>query len=117
LNLSRLNKLRKILNKFLLFVFFIFTVSDLIEMHLKVIYKIDLYAHFPISKTGCSQKVKGGKVKTKDFHSSPDLSFYLTKSTRIKTFACKINASLKHIILPHESSKLKSSGTRAPPSC
>ena len=104
----------KILNKFLLFVFFIFTVSDLIEMHLKVIYKVDLYAHFPISKTSYSQKVKGGKVKTKDFHLSPDLSFYLTKNTRIKTFACKINTSLEHIILPHESSKLKSSNSTFP---
>ncbi len=87
-------------------------------MHLKVIYKVDLYAtHTPFSKTGSSQKVKDGKVKTKDFHSSPDLSFFLTNSTRIKTFACKINTSLKHTVLLHESLNLKSSGTRAPPYC
>jgi len=116
LNLRSIYKFKKFLNGFFLFIFFIFSVSDLIEIHLKVIYKIDLYAaHNPYSKTNSSHKIKVGKSKTKNLHSGSNLFNLLSDNSELNTFISKVNVFFKYKI----SSKLILNTThlipRAPP--
>ncbi len=68
-------------------------------MHLKVIYKIDLYAHNPINKnnTGFSKKVKERKGYAKKIFSGKDLSGFLMSNPDIKPFRCKISVIFNQI--------------------
>lgn len=72
-------------------------------MHLKVIYKIDLYAsHNPINKnnTGSSKKVKEGKGNVKSLYSG--LIFYdlFSVNPELKPGNCKIRLFFRHIVIP-----------------
>ncbi len=81
------HKAKKIINNILLFIFIIFSLSDLIEMHIRLIYKVDLSAtHFFVVKSGGSTKVKPSKKKNTASLKSPNLQFSLP--TQIVKTSC-----------------------------
>jgi len=116
LSLCSLNRAKSYLNKFLLLIFFIFVVSDLIEMHLKIICKVDLYLnHNPVNKTGSSHKVKDEKtVKAKNQHfGSGFLAF--SSGLHFKIYARKVTFAFIYADLVPYKDFLFSVSPRAPP--
>jgi hypothetical protein len=58
------NILKRLISDFVIFIFAVYVVSDLINMHLKLIYHIDLFASQNVY-IGVTKKVKDEKVKIK----------------------------------------------------
>lgn len=111
------DRFKKYVNRFLLLVFFVFTVSDLIEMHLRVIFKIEIHQdHYFLNKVG---KTKQHKEKVGNFKNLKTFGFWFLHAivSPIKNpVSCKfhfVNGSLNLIRFLFEIPNLT---LRAPPS-
>lgn len=110
------DRIKRYVNSFLLIVFFVFTVSDLIEMHLRVIFKIEIHQdHYFSNKIGKTKKQKNNISKLKNQHNFGFLFLHTGIFQIKKLFFCKfhyVNSPLKLAALL---SKYKNLTLRAPP--
>lgn len=114
---NRSYRIRKIINNSLLFIFLLFSLNDLIDMHIRVIFNVDISANYNIDgKTNNSPvKVKPAKKKNKPDNSGHDFNF--TKpDTPAKTFFVLTDVVLlKDFLLYISSGIVKNLIPRAPP--
>ena len=98
------------ITRFMIFVMTVFVISDLINLHLKVIFHIDLYATQTLLN-GKVKKAKDDKFKVKIFCLPPSVA------ARLKTFHS--NKPLEYLLITHEIRSLeifiRPSCPRAPP--
>ena len=110
-------RIRKIINNSLLFIFLLFSLNDLIDMHIRVIFNIDITSHYNIDgKTNNSPvKVKPAKKKNKSDNTGHDFNF--TKpETSSKTFFVLTDVVLfKDCLLYISTGIIKTLIPRAPP--
>ena len=114
MNKKRKDIFRLLLSDFAIFVFFLFVVSDLINMHLRLIYHIDLFASQNIIQ-GVVKKVKDNKVKIKAFESTilGARSSFFSFNNSIHFLSC---IYFKQFSALYFDKYINSENTRAPPS-
>ncbi len=114
---NRSYRIRKIINNSLLFIFLLFSLNDLIDMHIRVIFNVDITSNYNIDgKTNNSPvKVKPAKKKNKPDNSGHDFNF--TKpDTPAKTFFVLTDVVLlKDFLLYISTGIVKNLIPRAPP--
>ncbi len=113
MNRKRKDIFRLLLSDIAIFIFFVFVVSDLINMHLRLIYHIDLFASQNIIQ-GVVKKVKDNKVKIKAFEATifwADNSF-LSLSKNIHFLH---NIYFKQFSLSYSAKYISRRNPRAPP--
>jgi len=110
-------RIRKIINNSLLFIFLLFSLNDLIDMHIRVIFNVDITSHYTIDgKTNNSPvKVKPAKKKNKPDSSGHDYNFTKPKTTAKTFFVLTDVVLLKDFLLHCSSGIIKTLIPRAPP--
>jgi len=111
-------RIRKIINNSLLFIFLLFSLNDLIDMHIRVIFNVDITSNYNIDgKTNNSPvKVKPAKKKNKPDSSGHDFKFTEPENPAKTFFVLTDVVRLREFLLNTSSEIINNLIPRGPPS-